>query len=159
MTVIDIRAEIANQIKQIPDSEQTLLRILKYVRNLAKKTHPVQSSHLAGEAQRLWVRLQELSSLPAFWDGEKAIPIENSTIKNMQKVLCAGKSDDFHGWILFPDDNGTLLLQSSDGHSSISIGNNTFSFVYEKGGKVTAGEDLRFSSKSILKVLRASKMS
>jgi hypothetical protein len=38
--------------------------------------------------------------------------------------------------------------------ASISIGNSSFSFVYTKGDKVNAGENIRFSALKVLKTLR-----
>ena len=67
----------------------------------------------------------------------------------------AGESKDFQQWVLFPDDNGTILMQSKDGKASISIGNNSYSFVCTKDGKVDAGQDVKFSAASALKTLRA----
>ena len=50
MTVLDIRMEIAQQIESIPDSEQTLLKVLQYVRKLAGKGDV--SLNLTGDALR-----------------------------------------------------------------------------------------------------------
>ena len=82
------------------------------------------------------------------------MPLEKKAVTNVQKVLTKGLSADFRDWLLFPDDAGTLLLQSRDGFASISIGNNSFSYVYEKDGKIYSGDKVRFSPSSVLDVLR-----
>jgi hypothetical protein len=64
-------------------------------------------------------------------------------------------TDTYKQWVLFPDDNGTILMQSKDGKASISIGNNSYSFVSTKDGKVNAGQNVKFSAASALKTLRA----
>ena len=109
---------------------------------------------LTGDALRLWNRTAELSVLTKGWDGASAMPIEKKAVQNMQRLIKAGTSEDFKDWVLFPDDNGTLLMQSKDGMASISIGNSSFSFVYTKGDKVNAGENIRFSALKVLKTLR-----
>ena len=152
MTASDIRLEIAQQIESIPDSEQTLLRVLQYVRKLAGKSN--EKVALTGEALRLWNRIEELKSLPKGWDGACAMPMEKKAVANMQKVLKQGVSSLFGNWVLFPDEAGTLLLQSRDGKASISIGNNSYSYVYEKNGKVYSGDKVRFSAMSVLEVIR-----
>jgi hypothetical protein len=47
-----------------------------------------------------------------------------------------------------------LLLQSADGTASISIGSNSYSYVYIKDGKVNTGESVRFTPSAVLKTLR-----
>jgi hypothetical protein len=152
MTVLDIRMEIAQQIESIPDSEQTLLKVLQYVRKLAGKGDV--SLNLTGDALRLWNRVEELKLLKKSWDGADAMPIEKKAIANLQKVLKQGVSADFRDWVLFPDEAGTLLLQSRDGKASISVGNNSFSYVYEKDGKILSGDKVRFATSSLLSVIR-----
>ena len=152
MTTIDLRMELAQEIQNIPDSEQMLLRAINYVRNLTKKSDTDLT--LTGYALRLWNRTLALADLPKGWDGGEAQPMGKKTIQNMQRLIKAGISTDFAGWVLFPDDNGTILMQSTDGKSSISIGNNSYSFVSTKNDQVVTGEDIRFSATSVLKTLR-----
>lgn len=152
MTTIDLRLELAQEIQNIPDSEQLLLRVINYVRGVTKKENAVQA--LSGDALRLWNRTDELSVLQQGWDGADAMPMEKKTLQNIQRLIKAGISSDFKGWMLFPDDNGTLLLQSADGTASISIGSSSYSYVYIKDGKVNTGESVRFTPSAVLKTLR-----
>lgn len=152
MTALDIRLEIAQQIDSISDSEQTLLKVLHYVRKLAGKGG--ETVALNGDALRLWERLEELRMLNKSWDGADAMPMEKKAVVNLQKVLKQGVSADFRDWVLFPDEAGTLLLQSRDGKASISVGNNSYSYVYEKDGKILTGDKVRFTASSLLDVIR-----
>lgn len=152
MTTIDLRMELAQEIKNIQDSEQLLIRVINYVRNLTK--HEDVALVLTGDSLRLWNRTAELAALTKGWDGASAMPVEKKVVQNMQRLIRTGESSDFSGWVLFPDDNGTLLMQSKDGMASISIGKSSFSFVYTKNGKVNAGENIRFSAIKALKTLR-----
>lgn len=152
MTTIDLRMELAQEIQNIPDSEQLLLRVINYVRSITKKEDV--SITLNGDALRLWKRTEELATLPAGWDGAEAMPMEKKAVQNVQRLIKAGLSSDFKDWVLFPDDNGTLLMQSKDGTASISIGNNSYSFVSMKEGTVKAGELIKFTPASVLRVMR-----
>lgn len=152
MTTIDLRAELVQEIQNIPDSEQLLLRVMNYVRNLMKK-EDVELT-LTGDKLRLWNRTTDLSSLKQGWDGADAVPMQKRTVQNVQRLIKAGISSDFKEWVLFPDDNGTMLLQSKDGAASISIGNSSYSFVSTKGGQIKAEEGLRFSPMAVLNKMR-----
>ena len=107
-----------------------------------------------GDALRLWKRTEELATLPAGWDGAKAMPMQKKAVQNVKRLIKAGFSSDFKDWVLFPDDNGTLLMQSKDGNACISIGNNSYSFVCMKEGTVKAGESMKFTPTSVLKTIR-----
>ena len=95
-----------------------------------------------------------LSNLQAGWDGAGARPVHKKVVQNVQRVIKAGISSDFQNWVLFPDDNGTLLMQSKDGMASISIGNNSYSFVCTQDGKIKAGESVKFSPMAVLNTIR-----
>ena len=151
MTTIDLRMMLAQEIQNIPDSEQMLMKAINYIRSLTKH----KDVALTGDALRLWNRTVELAALTAGWDGAQALPMEKKALQNMQRLIKAGESEDFQQWVLFPDDNGTILMQSKDGKASISIGNNSYSFVCTKEGKVDAGQNVKFSAASALKTLRA----
>jgi hypothetical protein len=142
---------LAQEIQNIPDSEQMLLKAINYVRSLTKH----KDVTLTGDALRLWNRTAELAALTVGWDGAQALPMEKKALQNMQRLIKAGVSEDFQQWVLFPDDNGTILMQSKDGKASISIGNNSYSFVCNKDGKVDAGQNVKFSTASALKTLRS----
>ncbi len=151
MTTIDLRMMLAQEIQNIPDSDQMLMKAINYIRSLTKH----DDVNLTGDALRLWNRTAELAALTAGWDGAQALPMEKKVLQNMQRLIKAGKSTDFQQWVLFPDDNGTILMQSKDGKASISIGNNSYSFVCTKDGKADAGQNVKFSAASALKTLRA----
>lgn len=153
MSTIDLRLELAHEIQHIPDSEQLLLRVINYVRGITKKENA--SAALTGDALRLWNRTEELAALPFGWDGSEAMPMERRAVENVKRLIKAGICSDFKGWMLFPDDNGTLLLQSVDGNASISIGNSSYSYASTKGGKTVVKEYVRFSPSSVLNTLRS----
>ena len=143
MTTIDLRMMLAQEIQNIPDSEQMLMKAINYVRSLSRRKDV--AFVLTGDALRLWNRTLELAELTVGWDGAQALPMEKKALQNMQRLIKAGESTDFRQWVLFPE----------DGKASISIGNNSYSFVCTKEGKFNAGQNVKFSTASALKTLRS----
>ena len=153
MTALELDKEIKTQVRRIHGDSFSMLLLLNYAKQLSN--NEVTDKMLSGDALRLWKRTNVLSKLYKGWDGADASPIENKTIANMQNVLKKCSETDFSGWVLFPDDNGTLLLQSQDKNASISLGNNLFSFVCQKGNDIISGENVRFSVTSFLNVIKS----
>ena len=153
MTTLELDREIRTQVRRIHGDSFSMLLLLNYAKQLSN--NDVTDKMLSGDALRLWNRTNVLSKLYKGWDGADASPIENKTIVNMQNVLKKCSETDFSGWVLFPDDNGTLLLQSQDKNASISLGNNLFSYVCQKGNDIISGENVRFSVTSFLNVIKS----
>ena len=153
MTTLELNREIKTQVRRINNDSFSLLLLLNYAKQLSNNVIP--DNTLSGNVLRLWNRTAVLSKLYKGWDGADALPIESKTIANMQKVLKKCNDNDFEGWVLFPDDNGCLLLQTQNKNASISLGNNLFSFVYQKGGNIISGENIRFSVLSFLNALKS----
>lgn len=153
MTTLELDKEIRTQVRRIHGDSFSMLLLLNYAKQLSN--NDVTDKMLSGDALRLWKRTNVLSKLYKGWDGADALPIENKAIANMQNVLKKCSETDFSGWVLFPDDNGTLLLQSQDKNASISLGNNLFSFVCQKGNDIISGENVRFSVTSFLNVIKS----
>lgn len=95
-------------------------------------------------------RLAELASLKANWDDDGALPIENEVIQNVEQLIEQSDDNDLKKWVLFPDINGTILLESKSGDASISIGNKEFSFA----GSHLQGNNKKLSTASLLSVMR-----
>ena len=87
-----------------------------------------------------------LSNLQAGWDGAGARPMHKKVVQNVQRVIKAGISSDFQNWVLFPDDNGTLLMQSKDGMASI------MSFVGPRPDVPGYADQLQGEDRDVLKL-------
>lgn len=83
-------------------------------------------------------RLKEFAGLQAGWDGDEAHPVLPDVTAFMSQLLCSCSSMELADWSLFPNVNGTLLLQRKN--AAISIGLNDFSYYAETKGK-TIGLD------------------
>lgn len=153
MTTLELNKQLKTQVRKIHNDSFSLQLLLNYAKQLSDNSS--NDNTLTGNKLRLWNRTNILSRLYKGWDGAEALPIESKTIANMNGVLKKGSDSDFSGWVLFPDDNGTLLLQSQNKDASISLGNSLFSYVYIKENNVVSGENMRFSVSSFLNILKS----
>lgn len=83
-------------------------------------------------------RLKEFASLQPGWDGENAQSVLPEVISFMGQLLRSCSSLELTDWALFPNVNGTFLLQRKN--AAISIGQKEYSYFAEAGNK-TIGLD------------------
>ncbi|MBQ7513460.1 MAG: hypothetical protein IJS95_03615, partial [Prevotella sp.] len=95
-------------------------------------------------------RLDKLAALKADWDDEGALPIEPKTIRNVKRLIELSDDDELKKWTIFPDINGTILLESNSGDATVSIGNKDFSFTSSR----LKGSHKRLTTSSLLSVMR-----
>lgn len=99
-------------------------------------------------------RINHLSRLKDNWDGEGASHILQEVLDNIRKVLMFSDDCDWRVWTISPDVNGTLILQSDDGLSAISLGCDEFSYLSRHNGKRVAKSHIKFSVDSFLNIMR-----
>ena len=78
-------------------------------------------------------RLKEFSSLQPGWDGEDALPVLPEVSAFIGKLLHSCSSHELSEWSLFPNVNGTFLLQRNN--AAISIGKEEYSYFVESKDK------------------------
>ena len=100
----------------------------------------------------LKARLKEFSTLTKGWDGDDAQPAVPEATANVKEVLYSCKPNDVADWSLFPNTNGTYLLQKQ--HAIINIGEKQFTYWAEADGKDIGEEYVPFSVNSVLKAIR-----
>ncbi len=83
-------------------------------------------------------RLKEYSKLESGWDGDEAQPVIPQISAFVEQMLRKCDSHELSEWSLFPNVNGTLLLQRKD--AAVSIGVDEFSYYAESKNK-TIGRD------------------
>ncbi len=97
-------------------------------------------------------RLSQFAGLGKGWDGEDALPAEPKATENMKDILFSCRPDDVADWALFPNTNGTYLLQKQ--HALINIGEKQFTYWAEADGKDIGEEYVPFSVNEVLKAIR-----
>lgn len=79
-------------------------------------------------------RLKEFSNLQPGWDGEDAQPVMPEITAFIGELLRSANSLELTDWALFPNVNGTYLLQRNN--AAISIGLKDYSYYAEAKDKV-----------------------
>lgn len=106
-----------------------------------------------GNVDRLYQRLLQMSKLQQGWDGYNALPVNSQVIDNMHVVLDNCDSTHLQGWQIFPEINGTILLQNSARRAGINLGDKTFSYFIINGNNVDGDDSKAFSVSLFLNVL------
>lgn len=110
----------------------------------------VTSKYLA----KAFARLDHLAELEKDWDGEGALPISRKVLDNVKRVLLISEDEDWKNWMIGPDTNATLGLQSKITDACISIGSDDFSYYAQVNGKEIHGSHVVFKPSSFLKIMR-----
>ena len=106
-----------------------------------------------GNVDRLYQRLLQVSKLQQGWDGYNALPVNSQVIDNMHVVLDNCDSTQLQGWQIFPEINGTILLQNSVRRAGINLGDKTFSYFIINDNNVDGDDSKAFSVSLFLNVL------
>lgn len=96
-------------------------------------------------------RLKEFSGLQAGWDGEDAQPLVAEVVDFMSQLLRSCSSKDLADWSLFPNVNGTLLLQRND--AAVSIGKEEYSYFAEAKDKAVGHDHQPLSIESVISTI------
>lgn len=126
-----------------------------------KKSLTAKSKADAGvtdEAQKAYVvmidKLKTYEAYPAGWDGDDAVPLTSQVITNFCHLLEVIDKQLLVGLTIFPETNGTLLIDCIDKEAGISLGNDKFSYYEIKDGQVTGENGIDFSVQAITKIIR-----
>jgi hypothetical protein len=115
--------------------------------------HRLQSEISDENLVNMKKRLVEFSALKAGWDGYgEAIPISNVAIRNTKQVLDNCRPSYLTEWRLFPNVNGTILLEVDN--AAISIGDESFTYWFEADGKDYGEEYVKFSVSGVVNAIK-----
>ena len=98
--------------------------------------------------------LDHLSTLQFGWDGYNALPISRKVINNLRSVLLISDSDDWKNWMISPDGNATLGLQSKPHTTLISVGADEFSYLANIDGRRYGESHVPFTPEALLSIMR-----
>ena len=93
-------------------------------------------------------RLKEFAGLQPGCDGEDAQPVLPEIADFMRQLLRSCDSLELADWSLFPNVNGTFLLQRKN--AAISIGQNEYSYFAEGKDKVMGHDHQSLSIESVI---------
>ena len=149
-------------------SEPVMARRATTFQDVMIYLHSINISHddkvsvgkqLLFEAQNEYIskalsRLDSLSMLSHDWDGYNASPVAAKVIDNVKAVLAVSEDEDWKPWMISPETNGTLCLQSKTNTSSISMGMNEFSYYTFSQSEEQGESHVPFTPGKFLNVMR-----
>ncbi len=103
---------------------------------------------------KAFARIDELSQLKENWDGKGALPISKDVLYNIKNVLSISEGEDWQNWMIAPDVNATICLQSKKNRASISLGINEYSYYALINGKRIGQSHITFTTDSFLSTMR-----
>lgn len=144
-----------NLLKDLDENLKIQL-VTRLKKSLSAKN--VTVSAVTDEAQKAYVvmldKLKTYKAYPAGWDGEDAAPLTSQVINNFSQVLEAIDKQLLVGLTIFPETNGTLLIDCTDKEAGISLGNDKFSYYEIKDGQVMGENGIDFSVQAITQVIK-----
>lgn len=99
-------------------------------------------------------RIDHLGSLQKNWDGRGASPISLKVLRNIKKVLMLSQNSDWVHWMITPDVNSTMCLQSDKTGASISLGAYEYSYFARIDGVRYGESHVDFDPMSFLNLMR-----
>lgn len=103
---------------------------------------------------KAFARLEELSKLEDGWAGDGSFAVSRKVLNNLRSVLLISENDDWTEWLIGPDVNATIGLQSMKNRAMISLGAEEYSYYVRKGGKRMGGSHIKFEPESFLDLMQ-----
>lgn len=103
---------------------------------------------------KAYKRLEHLSTLKDNWDGRGALSISDKVLNNIKSILELSNDADWTDWLIGPDVNATIRMQSKKNKASISIGANEYSYYARLNGKRLGGSHITFIPDIFLSLMR-----
>lgn len=148
----ELNAQLFLQLSNIADNEKYLQKTLDFIIGLAKSDN---RTNIRGKAYtELLERLSDFQEYEAGWDGDNALPLNHSVVKNFKSILQESSDNDLQDWTIFPSANGTLLLQNKKRKSGINIGAQGFSYYTIQNGEAQGENNLAFSPDAVLEIMK-----
>ena len=144
-----------NLLKDLDENLKIQL-VTRLKKSLSEKS--ATGSSVTDEAQNAYVgmldKLKTYRTYPAGWDGEDALPLTKQVVENFSRLLEVIDKRLLIGLTIFPETNGTLLIDCLEKEAGISLGNDKFSYYEINDGKVTGENGIEFSVQAITRVIK-----
>ena len=104
---------------------------------------------------KIFEQLNHLRTLQHDWDGRGALPISRKVINNVKMVLAISDDDDWNNWMVSPNVNATVMLQSNKRRASISLGAEEYSYYARLDGKDIGENHIDFNPDGFLTLMKS----
>ncbi len=106
-------------------------------------------------AQRLLKDLADYESYKKGWDDESAAPLSPIVIKSFKRLLEKSNEDDLKDWNIFPEKNGTMILENSKRQAQINLAEKEFSYFILADSGLKGEDHIKLSTSRLLKAIKA----
>lgn len=99
-------------------------------------------------------KIDEMSLLQDGWAGDGSYAVSKQVLNNLKKVLLISNDKDWTDWMMGPDVNATVGLQSKNHCALISLGAKEFSYYMVIDGKEMGASHVPFIPEDFLNIMR-----
>lgn len=88
------------------------------------------------------------------WDGASAVPLTEKVKANFSDVLNKIDKRYLEGLTIFPEINGTLLIDSTKKEAGICLGNDAFSYFITDNDEVSGQDNIPYSAAALIDTIK-----
>lgn len=101
----------------------------------------------------VFASMDDMSKLKDGWAGDGTYAISQKVLDNLKSVLLISGNADWKDWMVGPDVNATIGLQSRTTRALISLGADEFSYFVRKNGKCIGDSRVKFTPETFLSIM------
>lgn len=135
----------------IPSLKKVILS-LKGVKD-AVLTKP-KTPAISPTAIRLLKDLHVFQGYKEGWDGDNARPLSPKVSKHFLQLLGKSSEGDLMDWNIFPELNGTLILENEKNSAQINLADKEFSYFKSQGNQLEGENHIKYSDLNLLRTIR-----
>ena len=98
--------------------------------------------------------IEEMSQLKQGWAGDGTLAVSPRVLSNIKNVILISNNADWEEWMIGPDVNATIGLQSKTNRALMSLGAKEFSYFVRKNGERLAASHVDFDPQVFLNTMR-----
>ncbi len=141
-----------NLLKDLSDNIKVQL-FVKLKDSLLSESNETVDADAQAAYYAILDKLKTYQSYTKGWDGEDASPLTEKVKDNFRLVLEVIDKHLLQGLTIYPETNGTLLIDCTKREAGISLGDKKFSYYEIDDGKVTGENDIPFTVSAFTKVI------
>lgn len=103
---------------------------------------------------KAFARIDEMGNLEDGWAGDGSYAISRKVLNNLKSVLLISENEDWAEWMIGPDVNATIGLQSKTHRAMMSLGADEYSYYVRKDGKRVGDSHVQFTPESFLNIMK-----
>ena len=136
-------------------SVMTFLHSMPMTRNVKEQVaHRLTLEVTEPALSKAFDKISEMELLKDGWAGDGSYAVSRRVLNNLKSVLLISDNADWTDWMIGPDVNATVGLQSKKHRALISLGAEEFSYYVVIMGEEIAASHVPFAPDVFLKTMR-----